>query len=62
MIFILVFMRYHFINGFGQSPNSRRASLAAQGVQLVRCSARGMKRNAEVGLSTKPFQELFILV
>jgi hypothetical protein len=42
------------IDGFVKRPSSRRASLAARGVLVVRRSASEMKRNAEIGFFTKP--------
>ena len=36
------------------SPNSRRARFATRGVQFVRRSGRGMKRNTEIGLNPRP--------
>ncbi|HEX5680963.1 MAG TPA: hypothetical protein VFX82_09010, partial [Desulfobacterales bacterium] len=39
---------------FDQSPQPRRANLAARGVLPVRRNTRGTQRNAGCGLSAKP--------
>ena len=41
-------------DGFVKRPRSRRANLAERGVLEVRRSDSEMKRNAEIGFSTKP--------
>jgi hypothetical protein len=51
VIFVLKVIR---INGFVKSPSSRRASRVESGVLSVRRSDNAMKRNAEIGLFTKP--------
>jgi hypothetical protein len=42
------------LDGFAQSPRSRRANFALRGVLPVRRSSSEMQRNAEIGLSAKP--------